>query len=293
MSPSPTILDGKALAGRIQQQVAENVRQILQRTNVRPCLVAVLVGEDPASAKYVQRKVKLCEELGLRSRMIKFPVATTTTQLVAKLNELSADPAVHGILLQHPVPAQIDEREAFEAIGPGKDVDGVTFTSFARMYFGLAGFGSCTPAGIMRLLEEYRVPIRGSHAVVIGRSAILGKPMAGMLLAADATVTVCHSKTRDLAGLVRQADIVIAAVGKPHFVKGDWIKPGAVVVDAGFNPGPRGNVGDVDFDAAAQKAGMITPVPGGVGPMTLAILMDQTVRAAAEQLKVELPTQAD
>ena len=205
--------------------------------------------------------------------------------LVEKITQLSQDPAIHGILLQHPVPKQIDERAAFEAIAPEKDVDGVTIYSFGTTAFGLPGYGSCTPAGIMRLLEAYGVPIAGSHAVVIGRSPILGKPMAMMLLAANATVTVCHSKTRDLSGLVQQADIVVAAVGRPEFVKGDWVKQGAVVVDAGYN---AGNVGDVAFDAAAERASMITPVPGGVGPMTIATLIDQTSVAAARQLGMAL-----
>lgn len=204
------------------------------------------------------------------------PKQTTTVQLVTQIQTLANDPEVHGILLQHPVPAHIDERAAFETIPPDKDVDGVTFHSFACMFYGPPTFESCTPAGIIRLLDAYSVELAGKHAMVIGRSAILGKPVAGLLLARDTTVTVCHSRTRELAEMVRQADIVVAAVGRPAFVKGDWIKPGAVVMDAGFNPGPNGNIGDVEFESAAERASLITPVPGGVGPMTLAVLVEQT-----------------
>jgi methylenetetrahydrofolate dehydrogenase (NADP+) / methenyltetrahydrofolate cyclohydrolase len=207
--------------------------------------------------------------------------------VVDKITRLGSDKGVNGILLQHPVPKHIEEREAFEAIPGEKDVDGVTIQSFGVISFGLkeGGFGSCTPAGIMRLLAAYNVNLKGKHAVVIGRSPILGKPMAMMLLAADATVTICHSRTQDLPGMVKQADVVVAALGKPKFVQGDWIKPGAIVMDAGYN---AGNVGDVDYDAALRNAGMITPVPGGVGPMTIATLIDHTSIAAARQLGVRV-----
>lgn len=277
-------MDGKRVAGELNERTAQRVAQIKQATGVTPCLATVLVGHDPASARYVASKGKLCEKLGLTSLRIELPDTTTTEELVQKITDLGADPAVHGILLQHPVPKQIDERAAFEAIPGSKDVDGVTFYSFGTMFYGLPGFDSCTPSGIVKLLDAYEVNIAGSHAVVIGRSAILGKPMAGLLLARDATVTICHSKTRDLPAIVRQADIVVAAVGRPNFVQGDWIKPGAVVMDAGFNPGPKGNIGDVDFEPAAQRASLITPVPGGVGPMTLAVLVEQTAIGAARQL---------
>jgi methylenetetrahydrofolate dehydrogenase (NADP+)/methenyltetrahydrofolate cyclohydrolase len=200
------------------------------------------------------------------------------------VRELAADPEVNGILLQHPVPEQVDERAAFEAIPPEKDVDGTSLTSFGAMWFGLPGFNSCTPGGMMKLLDTYGVELKGKHAVIVGRSAILGKPMAGLLLNRHATVTMCHSRTADLPGVVRQAEIVVAAVGKPRFVQGDWIKEGAVVLDAGFNPG---NVGDVDFDTAAERASMITPVPGGVGPMTIATLLEQTAEAVARQWQVD------
>jgi len=297
MSTTPLILDGKKVAARILENCARRVKRIKEMSGVTPCLATVLVGNDPASTTYVKMKGKRCEEVGMRSLRVEMPASTTTEQLVAKIKALGEDPAVYGILLQHPVPKQIDERLAFEAIPPMKDVDGVTLHSFGAMtmgdfhgdgpVFGPWGSvpGSATPGGIMRLLEAYEVPLAGKHAVVVGRSPILGKPMAMMLLAAHATVTICHSRTRDLPEMVRQGDVVVAAVGKPQFVKGKWIKDGAVVIDAGYN---AGNVGDVDYETAAQRASMITPVPGGVGPMTLAILIDQTSLAAAWQLKLKI-----
>jgi len=290
MAQQATLIDGKAVAQVVQDRCAEKVRKIIEETGVTPCLATVLVGNDPASEKYVDSKGRLCAKLGMKSVKVHLPETTDTEQLIAKLTELGEDESVHGILLQHPVPEQIDERAAFEAIPGHKDVDGVTFHSFGTVFFDLPGFGSCTPAGIMKLLDAYDVPIKGAHAVVIGRSAILGKPMAGMLLARHATVTICHSRTVDLPSVVRLADIVVAAVGRPKFVHGDWLKPGAVVIDAGFNPGPggKGSIGDVDFDSAILVASKITPVPGGVGPMTLAVLVDQTADAAAQQLDIDL-----
>jgi methylenetetrahydrofolate dehydrogenase (NADP+) / methenyltetrahydrofolate cyclohydrolase len=284
MTTTAKLLDGKTVSQRLLDQCAQRVRTIIARTGKTPCLATVLVGHDPASVTYTKMKRQRCEAAGMKSLKIELPDVTTTAHLVQRISQLSSDPEVHGILLQHPVPRGVDERAAFEAIAPGKDVDGVTLHSFATGAFGLTGFASCTPGGIMRLLKAYDIPIAGQHAVVVGRSPILGKPMAMMLLAADATVTICHSKTRDLAGIVRQGDIVVAAVGKPKFVQGDWIKAGAVVVDAGYN---AGNVGDVDFEPAAARASYITPVPGGVGPMTIATLIDQTATAAARQLNVE------
>lgn len=283
MANTPTILDGKAVSERLFAECTERVAAIKSRTGATPGLATVLVGDDPASATYVRMKGKRCEAVGMRSLRVEMPAATTTEQLVARIHELASDKTINGILLQHPVPKHIDERAAFEAIPAHKDVDGVTIASFGAISFGLrhAGYGSCTPAGIMRLLAAYNVPITGKHAVVIGRSAILGKPMAMMLLAADATVTICHSRTVDLPSVVRQGDIVVAAVGKPRFVKGEWIKQGAIVVDAGYNPG---NVGDVDYTAAAERASMITPVPGGVGPMTIATLIAHTVASAELEL---------
>lgn len=283
---TPIILDGKAVAQRTLDACALRVKAIVAATGVTPGLATVLVGSDPASATYVKMKGKRCEAVGMKSIRVEMPESTTTSQLVSKITELGRDPGVHGILLQHPAPKHIDERSAFEAIPASKDVDGVTIASFGAISFNLpeGGYGSCTPAGIMRLLAAYHVNPSGRHAVVVGRSAILGKPMAMMLLAADATVTICHSRTRDLPSLVRQGDIVVAAVGKPRFIQGDWIKPGAIVIDAGYN---EGNIGDVDYEPAAARAGMITPVPGGVGPMTIATLIDHTSIAAARLLKIK------
>ncbi|MFH8336731.1 bifunctional 5,10-methylenetetrahydrofolate dehydrogenase/5,10-methenyltetrahydrofolate cyclohydrolase [Streptomyces sp. AM6-12] len=271
------LMDGTALARRIVGDTARRAAELTTRTGVTPCLATVLVGEDPASVTYVRMKQNRCRKAGITSRHVALPAHTSTTELVGTLRGLSADPAVHGILLQHPVGEHIDERAAFEAIAPEKDVDGVTFASFATMSFGLPGFVSCTPGGILRLLDEYGVDPAGKRAVVVGRSAILGKPVGMLLLARDATVTYCHSRTRDLSAAVREADIVVAAVGRPRLLRGQDIKPGAIVIDAGYN---AGNVGDVDFDSAVERASLITPVPGGVGPMTIATLLEQTVTAA-------------
>lgn len=289
MNTTTTLLDGKAVAQQVLDGCTRRVRTIIQKTGTTPCLATVLVGEDPASVTYVRMKRRRCESVGMQSMKIEMPATTTTEALVDRMAQLGQDPQINGILLQHPVPRQIDERAAFEAIKPAKDVDGVTIHNFGTTTFGLRGFGSCTPLGIMKLLAAYQVSFAGTHAVVIGRSPILGKPMAMMLLAADATVTVCHSKTNNLPDIVRQADIVVAAVGRSRFVQGDWIKPGAIVVDAGYN---ENNVGDVDFESAAQQASMITPVPGGVGPMTIATLIDQTATAAAQQHGLELKEDA-
>jgi methylenetetrahydrofolate dehydrogenase (NADP+)/methenyltetrahydrofolate cyclohydrolase len=284
MTQPAQILDGTAVSKQLLEQCRKRVADIIARSGMVPCLATVLVGADPASITYTKMKRQRCEAVGMRSRKIELPGTTTTAELLAALKALSDDKSVHGILLQHPVPKAIDERAAFEAIAAPKDVDGVTVASFGAISFGFPGFGSCTPAGIMKLIEAYKLPLAGRHAVVVGRSAILGKPMAMMLLAADATVTVCHSKTKDLPAVVGLGDIVVAAVGKPQLVKGAWIKPGAVVIDAGYNPG---NVGDVEYDAAAQRASWITPVPGGVGPMTIATLIDQTATAAERQLGLQ------
>ncbi|MFK0114150.1 bifunctional 5,10-methylenetetrahydrofolate dehydrogenase/5,10-methenyltetrahydrofolate cyclohydrolase [Streptomyces sp. NPDC091217] len=279
--PQARVMDGTAVARRIVEETAQRAAALTARTGVTPCLATVLVGEEPASVTYVRMKQNRSRNAGIASRHVALPATTTTGELVAALRELSADPAVHGILLQHPVGEHIDERAAFEAIAPEKDVDGVTFASFATMSFGLPGFVSCTPGGMMRLLDAYDVDPAGKRAVVVGRSAILGKPAGMLLLARDATVTYCHSRTRDLSAVVREADIVVAAVGRARLIRGQDIKPGAVVLDAGYN---EGNVGDVDFDTAVERASLITPVPGGVGPMTIALLLEQTVDAAARQL---------
>ncbi|HEY3609254.1 MAG TPA: bifunctional 5,10-methylenetetrahydrofolate dehydrogenase/5,10-methenyltetrahydrofolate cyclohydrolase [Pseudonocardiaceae bacterium] len=271
------LMSGTELARQLVTETTARAAEFTRQTGQQPCLATVLVGDDPASETYVRMKQNRSRKAGIASRHIALPPTTTTTELVNTIQGLSTDPSVHGILLQHPVPPQIDERAAFEAIAPNKDVDGVTMHSFAAMSFGEPGFASCTPAGIIRLLDHYGVPLSGQHAVVVGRSPILGKPAAALLLARDATVTVCHSHTADLPTIVRTADIVVAAVGRPGFVRGTWLKPGAVVVDAGYN---EGNVGDVAFAEAAERARLITPVPGGVGPMTIAILLAQTVDAA-------------
>ncbi|GAA1572674.1 bifunctional methylenetetrahydrofolate dehydrogenase/methenyltetrahydrofolate cyclohydrolase FolD [Kribbella sancticallisti] len=274
------LMVGTDLAAEMVAKAAERAKKLQDETGVQPCLATVLVGDDPASATYVRMKQNRSKKAGIGSLSVVLPAETSTEELVAELTKLSEDPTVHGILLQHPVPSQIDERAAFEAIAPGKDVDGVTMHAFAAMAFGEPGFRSCTPGGILRLLEAYDVPLEGAHAVVIGRSPILGKPVGMLLLASNATVTYTHSRTKDLADIVRTADIVVAAVGKANFVRGGWLKPGAVVIDAGYN---EGNVGDVHFEEASQVAGLITPVPGGVGPMTISLLLEQTVDAAEAQ----------
>ncbi len=279
------LMDGTALARRVLAEAATKVAKIRAATGVTPSLATVLVGDDPASATYVRMKHKRCEEVGMKSVRVELPRDTTTEQLVAEIRKLATDESVHGILLQHPVPPPIDKRAAFEAIPIEKDVDGVTSSTLGRVILGMPAYASCTPAGIMRLLAEYHVELDGTHAVVIGRSPILGRPMASMLINAHATVTLCHSRTRSLPTLVRAADVLIVAVGRPRFVQGGWIKVGAVVVDAGYNPG---NVGDVDFEGAIEPCSLITPVPGGVGPMTIATLIDQTADAAAKQLGVTL-----
>jgi len=283
MSPTQTaqLMDGTGLARRVIEETATRAAELTRLTGMAPCLATVLVGEDPASVTYVRMKQARSAKAGILSRHVGLPATTTTAELVDMLTALSHDPQVHGILLQHPVGPHIDERAAFEAIAPQKDVDGVTMHSFGAMSFGLPGFVSCTPGGIMRLLDEYDIELAGKRAVVVGRSAILGKPAGMLLLAKDATVTYCHSRTADLPAIVAEADIVVAAVGRPRLIRGEDIKPGAVVIDAGYNPG---NVGDVDFDSASMHARLITPVPGGVGPMTIAVLLAQTVDAAARQL---------
>ena len=274
----PTLMDGTSVARAILGRAAQRAGEFAGMAGRPPCLAAVLVGDDPASITYVKMKQNRCRSSGIDSRVITLPAHTSTDELVATIETLSGDAAVDGVLLQHPVPSAIAERAAFEAIAPAKDVDGVTMHSFAAMALGTGGPSACTPAGIIRLLDAYQVDPSGRHAVVIGRSPILGLPVGMLLLGRHATVTYCHSRTRDLPDLVKEADIVVAAVGQPNFVRGAWIKPGAVIVDAGYNPG---NVGDVAFDEARSIASHITPVPGGVGPMTIAVLLEQTVAAAA------------
>lgn len=275
------LLDGKALSLKIEADLATRVAVITEKSGRTPILATILVGDDPASATYVTMKGKACQRTGMDSIRLELPASTTTEQLLAEIGKLNANPDVHGILLQHPVPAQIDERACFDAIALEKDVDGVTCLGFGRMSMGERAYGSATPAGIMTLLRSYGVELAGKHAVVVGRSAILGKPMALMLLAADCTVTICHSKTRNLPELVKQADIVVGAVGRPEFIQADWIKDGAVVIDAGYHPG---GVGDIQLKPLTDRVSAWTPVPGGVGPMTIATLMAQTVEAAERQL---------
>jgi methylenetetrahydrofolate dehydrogenase (NADP+)/methenyltetrahydrofolate cyclohydrolase len=270
------ILDGRAVSEATLDRVQGEVADFVDEYGRVPVLATVLVGDDPASHTYVRMKANRCARVGIRSLRVELDAGTTTETLVSRIRELSADPAVDGILLQHPVPGHIDERAAFEAIHPSKDVDGVTRTSFAAMAFGEGGFQSATPGGIIALLDAYDIPLSGRHAVVVGRSPILGKPVGMLLLARDATVTYCHSRTANLAERVAEADVLVACVGRPHLVRGDWIKPGAVVVDAGYAQ----NTGDVEDDAAAERASFITPVPGGVGPMTIATLLAQTIQAA-------------
>ncbi len=273
-----TVLDGKALAKHIEETLSERVQRLKDRSRgVTPTLATILVGNDPASATYVRMKRNACKRVGMGSLLIELAQESTTDELLAHIERLNRDPEVHGILLQHPVPAHIDERQCFDAIGLDKDVDGVTCHGFGRMAMGAAAYGSATPAGIMRLLEHYNVPIVGKHAVVVGRSPILGKPMAMMLLNAHATVTICHSRTQHLPALVHQAEIVVGAVGKPEFVKGAWVTDGAVVIDAGYHPG---GVGDIELSAVVDRCTAYTPVPGGVGPMTIAMLLTQTLAAA-------------
>ncbi len=285
MAPADKLMSGSALAKRVLAGAAAKVARIKAVTGVTPALATVLVGDDEASATYVRMKRKRCEQAGMHSISLELPMSTTTDELVAKINALGTDTSVHGILLQHPVPQPIDKRAAFEAIPLIKDVDGVTSATLGRVILGMPAYIPCTPRGIMRLLDEYAVNLDGIEAMVVGRSPILGRPMASLLINRHATVTLCHSRTRDLPSILRFADVLIAAVGRPRFVRADWVKEGAVVIDAGYNPG---NIGDVDFDGVIKKARLITPVPGGVGPMTIAMLIDQTADAAAAQLGVDL-----
>ncbi len=276
------VLDGKALAKTTEEALSQRVEVLKQRNGGKtPVLATILVGDDPASATYVKMKGNACRRVGMDSLAVELPASTTTEQLLDKINTLNNDLNVHGILLQHPVPPQIDERACFDAIALSKDVDGVTCLGFGRMAMGEKAYGCATPQGIMRLLEAYNIPLEGKHAVVVGRSPILGKPMAMMLLEANATVTICHSRTQNLADHIKNADIIVGAVGKPEFIKGDWIKAGAVVVDAGYHPG---GVGDIELSAVIDKASAYTPVPGGVGPMTINTLILQSVESAEKSL---------
>jgi methylenetetrahydrofolate dehydrogenase (NADP+) / methenyltetrahydrofolate cyclohydrolase len=276
-SHAARLMEGTGVAQKLLAETAQRAHDFTTETGRRPLLAALLVGMDPASVTYVRVKRSRCEKVGVSSRLVTLPTKSSTEDAVDAVRELSEDLTVDGILVQHPLPSAVDERAVFETIDPAKDVDGVTMHSFASMALGVSGFASCTPAGIVRLLDANGVDLDGKRAVVIGRSPILGKPMGMLLLARNATVTYCHSHTRQLPDIVSDADVVVAAVGRPRFVRGSWIKSGAVVVDAGYNDD---NIGDVAFDEAIEKASLLTPVPGGVGPMTIAVLLHQTVVAA-------------
>ncbi|WP_080845788.1 bifunctional 5,10-methylenetetrahydrofolate dehydrogenase/5,10-methenyltetrahydrofolate cyclohydrolase [Cytobacillus gottheilii] len=270
------ILDGNAVAASVKESLKERIKLLVQN-GVTPCLATILVGDDPSSETYVRMKGNACEKLGIVSQRIHLSKDTTTDELLEVITDLNNDRNVHGILLQHPVPEQIDERKAFETIAIEKDVDGVTSLGYGQTAFGFGVYPSCTPAAILEIMDFYNIEASGKHAVVVGRSPILGKPVSALLLNRNATVTTCHSYTTDLEQFVKQADIVIAAVGKPNFIQGEWIKEGAVVLDAGYN---KGNIGDAHYESCAKKASAITPVPGGVGPVTISMLLKHTVIAA-------------
>ena len=270
------ILDGKSLASSSEEFIAQQVAE-LNEVGIYPTLATILVGQDPASETYVKMKRNTCARVGMKSIAVEMSDQTSTDELLDKIKELNGDKNVHGILLQHPVPSQINERQCFDAIDLNKDVDGVTCLGFGNMSMGLPAFGSCTPAGIMRLLDHHEIEIQGKNAVVVGRSPILGKPMAMMLLNKNATVTICHSRTQHIEDIIKQADILVGAVGIPRFIKHEWIKEGAVVVDAGYHPE---KCGDIDLDNIELKASAYTAVPGGCGPMTIYTLLLQTLLSA-------------
>ena len=270
------LLDGSKVALDTEEKLKERVKALKAQKGFVPILATILVGDDPASATYVKMKGNACERVGMKSIKVELPSSTSTEELLKEIEKLNTNKEVHGILLQHPVPEQIDERLCFDAIDAKKDVDGVTSLGFGRMSMGEEAFGSCTPQGIMRLLNHYKIEIEGKHAVVVGRSPILGKPMAMMLLNENATVTICHSRTKDLKDEISSADIVVGAVGIPKFIQGNWIKDNAVVIDAGYHPE---KCGDIDLDQVMDRSLAYTPVPGGVGPMTINTLILQTVEA--------------
>ncbi len=270
------LLDGKKVALDTEEKLKERVKVLQETKGFVPILATILVGDDPASATYVKMKGNACERIGMKSIKVELPSSISTEELLEQISKLNSNNEVHGILLQHPVPDQIDERLCFDAIDAKKDVDGVTSLGFGKMSMGEKAFGSCTPQGIMRLLDHYKIEIEGKHAVVIGRSPILGKPMAMMLLNENATVTICHSRTNNLKKQVSYADIIVGAVGIPRFIQGNWIKDNAIVIDAGYHPE---KCGDIDLDQVIDRSLAYTPVPGGVGPMTINTLILQTVEA--------------
>ena len=283
-----TIIDGKAFAAGLRARVADGVARFEAAAGRAPGLAVVLVGEDPASAVYVRSKGKATREAGMHSVEHRLPADASQDDLLALVDTLNADPAIDGILVQLPLPAQIDESAVIARIDPDKDVDGFHPVNAGRLATGLSGHMPCTPLGCLMLLNHVRGDLSGLDAVVIGRSNIVGKPMAALLTAASATVTIAHSRTRDLPAVVRRADVVVAAVGRPNFVKSDWIKPGATVIDVGINRTEAGLVGDVAFAEVAEVAGAITPVPGGVGPMTIACLLRNTLVAAHRAARVPI-----
>lgn len=276
------ILDGSALSKEIRAELCEKVAKLKAERGIAPRLAVVLIGTDPASVTYTRMKKKACEATGIISDLIELPANSTQEAVKDVIKHLNEDNSVHGIMVQHPVPSHLDELDILSTVAPEKDVDGISAISLGKLVLGTADYVSCTPLGIVTMLEKYGIPIKGKEAVVVGRSIILGKPVALALLERHATVTICHSRTQDLPDVVRRADILVAAIGKPEFIKGNWIKESAVVVDAGYNKveGRARDVGDVEFDAAAERASWITPVPGGVGPMTIAMLLSQTVKGA-------------
>ena len=269
-------LDGKNLSAISEDSIKNRVGE-LSKKNINPTLATILVGNDPASETYVKMKRNTCARVGMKSIAVELSETTTTQELLNKIQELNDDKNVHGILLQHPVPSQIDERKCFDAIDVNKDVDGVTCLGFGNMSMGIDAYGSCTPAGIIRLIEHYNLDVQGLNAVVVGRSPILGKPMAMMLLNLNATVTICHSRTQNIDTIIKNADLIVGAVGIPKFIKSSWIKKGAIVIDAGYHPE---KCGDIDLDGIEDIASAFTPVPGGVGPMTINTLILQTLQSA-------------
>ncbi|MBI5418581.1 MAG: bifunctional methylenetetrahydrofolate dehydrogenase/methenyltetrahydrofolate cyclohydrolase FolD [Deltaproteobacteria bacterium] len=278
------IIDGKAIAAAVRARTKSRVSKFVLQTGITPCLVTVLVGEDPASQIYVRNKGKGCIEAGMFSRQVDLPASVSEKELLDLVSQLNADESVHGILVQLPLPDHIDESKVIEAISPGKDVDGFHPVNAGRLLTGKPAFIPCTPLGILEMLDHEKVHLKGKHAVVVGRSNIVGKPAAILLLSRHATVTICHSRTTDLPAVVRTGDVLVAAVGKAEMIRGSWIKPGAVVVDVGMNRLPGGKLaGDVAFDEAREVAGKITPVPGGVGPMTIAMLLHNTLEAAVRR----------
>ena len=283
-----TLIDGKHLAARVRERVAHEVSE-LEAKGLAAALAVVLVGDDQASATYVRSKLKDCEQCGIASQDYKLPASTSQAELVDLVNTLNADPAVTGILVQMPLPDHLDAEQVIAAISPEKDVDGFHPESLGRLVRGLPGLRPCTPAGIMAMLDEYQVDLAGKHAVIVGRSSIVGKPMAFMLLERDATISVAHSRTRDVAEICKTADVLVVACGIARLVRGEWVKPGAVVIDVGMDRDENGKLcGDVDFASVSKVAGAITPVPGGVGPMTRAMLMSNIVRAARMQAGLPL-----